>query len=240
MHVQNHRTHFVCTLACTKNLWLSDFCCFWARPQYFECTFADPNYMLARGCGLGKVFGYLWNTFRFNIQSCSHSRRHNHGHSHCCRKHVCWEFETPLNLRENTNVLSARQITPHIIITFCFMSLLCLSTKHLDCLFRLIQHICWDPLPTRDITEIFAWLEYLLDPLLAQKLFSDHWPIQNIYYDPLLIQIWHKTLSRPIKPKQYQSLGTWAKTHKANCFFAIANFTWPRALSFDDALCAET
>ena len=34
--------------------------------------------------------------------------------------------------RKHKCVMSARQITPHIIITFCFMSLLCLSTKHLE------------------------------------------------------------------------------------------------------------
>ena len=97
--------------------------------------------VLARGCGLGKVFGYLWNTFRFNIQSCSHSRRHNHGHSHCCRKHVCWEFETPLNLRENTNVLSARQVTPHIIIIFVSCRSYASAQSILNYLFWLIQSI---------------------------------------------------------------------------------------------------
>ena len=47
-------------------------------------------------------------------------------------ENFCWEFETPLNLRKNTNVFWARvKLRRDIIITFCFLAFMP-QHKHLE------------------------------------------------------------------------------------------------------------
>ena len=60
----------------------------------------------------------------------------------------------------------------------------------------------------------------------------DRWPIHDIYYDPLLIQNDTKHQVGPLS--RNISLSPWARTliTAKNCYFAIANLTWPTALSF--------
>ena len=139
--------------------------------------------------------------------------------------------ETPLDLRETTNVLWARvKLRRILLLLFVSCRFYASAQSILNYLFRLIQRICWDPLPTRDV------LRSLLDQNIywilcwPRNYFLDRWPIHDIYYDPLLIQNDTKHQVGPLS--RNISLSPWARTLITaknllfrNCKFNLANCT---------------